>query len=99
MFPPNQVFYSVPVNMCHFVGCRNAGIYRCNAVVCCKKYGCGKMMCSDHTSKRFFGRGSRQGGKQKVCLNEERNVFIYYLIFKIILPIMLISWFFRGIFG
>ena len=47
-----QAMIAVP--MCYIEECRNIGSITCQAVICCKDYGCGKLMCEEHHSKKFI---------------------------------------------
>ena len=38
--------------MCYFEGCPNVAKYQCRVVLCCKNFGCGRMMCGDHKNKK-----------------------------------------------
>ena len=56
-------------NKCYAANCNNVATKHCNVILCCSQYGCGRMMCEMHKSKKRFGRVDHV---PDVCLNCEK---------------------------
>ena len=64
---PNQMVPQRGDAMCYRENCPNSGVKQCKAFICCKDYGCGKMMCEDHRSKKCIMRNEVRGPPQYAC--------------------------------
>ena len=54
-------------------GCTNPAYHVCRALLCCKDYGCGKVMCTEHQGRKCVGNHGetkkRSGTPQYTCIN------------------------------
>ena len=46
---------------CYKEECPNTGVYVCRAMLCCKDYGCGKLLCDQHRSRKCIARHGKNG--------------------------------------
>ena len=60
-------------SMCHYDGCYNTSAFVCNAVICCKQYGCGKLICADHRSRKCILKKGKRGPPQYTCIDHEKD--------------------------
>ena len=60
---------------CYYKDCPNMGAYQCRAILCCKNYGCDRMMCDDHRTKKCIARNGKHGPHQYVCLDDEVGAY------------------------
>ena len=73
---------------CYHPGCQMQGTIQCRAILACKDYGCGVMMCDEHRSKKCIKRarhrGPGWGPRQYVCVacedNASRCTLIIFLV-------------------
>ena len=77
------------VAMCYYEGCPNHGKYQCRAILCCKDYGCGRVVCKDHKNTKCIKQEGRCGASQNTCKECEPRAHKCTLI-MIIWPIVLI---------
>ena len=64
---PNQMIPQRGHAMCYKEDCPSSGVKQCRAIICCKDYGCGRMMCDNHTSRKCIARNGKHGPPQHVC--------------------------------
>ena len=57
------------ITMCYAENCNNVATKHCDVLLCCQQYGCGRMMCELHKSKKKFG---SRNYHPDVCLNCEK---------------------------
>ena len=76
-------------------------MYECRAKICCKDYGCGKLMCADHRSKKFIVSlricCAADNAKQYACFEHEDEaskcslIVIFIPIFLALLSILIMA--------